>query len=657
MKKIKRYLFLSGILLAFVSCVDRVISPEGYDSFKAGKKPVITLDSVTDITNTSAVIVATLVDNGGRKIDKIRVGLAETQPPLYADTLWTTYPSEIREPGDTLHIPLSGLDFLTSYSCRLYVSHRDSGSYSQPVIFRTTRNPLLQNPVTLQAEVRPYSMVYVYWKLDQEAQQPNTDITDLGVVYALHNQPTTEDIKNSIVPMWDTLVHCDYFYEFEPGATYYYRAFARNSHGTAYGKVKSFTTAVPTVPRLYDLQLEQLEDKTAVFSFRIEHTGGSDITAYGIRGNTQNTPDGNIDYVKESYTWTPRQVAIGLRMTATDLKPNTTYYVCGYVKTDAATCFTDKIAFTTPPQGTQVPDTWIPVSTHPALGPDDQTVLCTAGEDLYTLFSFNQNTSCYQNEFWKFDFRKNEWQRLPDFPGKSRQECLCVSTENCIYVGAGYQTQNGIYDYLYDFWKYDLLSATWTRLNNCPGKLYQSGAGFQLQGKIYAGASDFQWVANNLFWRYDPDTDRWSRIADLPGPPISEMVAFTVGERAFMACGIYYFFHVMTDLWEYLPDRNEWVQLTTYPGLPVYQPLAFTQEDRIYIGGGIYCYDVNFRMDSRQLWAYDLTTGHWERKRNIPVNGKAENAATLKKGYFLEKGKLYRYMPENETLLSKPCLP
>ena len=117
-------------------------------------------------------------------------------------------------------------------------------------------------------------------------------ITARGFVYATSNADLT--IENTAA---DTVIVSGTTGVFEKditgltaGTTYYYRAYATNSFGTAYGREQSFTTlAAPTAPTASTTAASDITATTATLNGNITSDGGAEITERGFVYATSNT--------------------------------------------------------------------------------------------------------------------------------------------------------------------------------------------------------------------------------------------------------------------------------------------------------------------------------------------------------------------------------
>lgn len=128
-----------------------------------------------------------------------------------------------------------------------------------------------------------------------------------------------------------------------PNTTYYVRAYATNSVGTAYGSVLSFTTLAATVPSgISTTTLSSITQTTASSGGSVSNDGGASITSRGVCwSNTTTSPT-------ITNTKTTDGTGIGtFPSSLTGLLPGTTYYVRAYATNSIGTVYGTARSFTT----------------------------------------------------------------------------------------------------------------------------------------------------------------------------------------------------------------------------------------------------------------------------------------------------------------------
>ena len=121
------------------------------------------------------------------------------------------------------------------------------------------------------------------------------------------------------------------------GTSYYVRAYATNSAGTAYGALRTFTTkiSVNTSP------VNDITATTVVCGGTVNSAGNAEVTMRGVCWNTLPAPALNGSHTVDG-------TGAGVfTSNITGLTPGTTYYVRAYATNSVGTVYGDDIIFTT----------------------------------------------------------------------------------------------------------------------------------------------------------------------------------------------------------------------------------------------------------------------------------------------------------------------
>jgi len=170
-------------------------------------------------------------------------------------------------------------------------------------------------------------------------------ITARGLCYDLNPNPT---IANAVVTSaGETGSFTAAMTNLGPLSTYYVRAFATNSAGTAYGNEVSFTTNTITPPTIITAAAASISSTSAVCGGQITNDGGDPMATHAIVYSTNPNPTTADNFLEASSRGTGSYT-----IPVTDLLPNTTYYVKAYTGNSfIGSTYGNEISFTTLAEG------------------------------------------------------------------------------------------------------------------------------------------------------------------------------------------------------------------------------------------------------------------------------------------------------------------
>jgi len=123
--------------------------------------------------------------------------------------------------------------------------------------------------------------------------------------------------------------------------TYYVRAYATNSAGTAYGNQLTFTTGQAiTPPTLTTNPITDIIQTSATSGGSITSNGGAAVTASGVCWSTSQDPTTATNFTTDGNT-------SSFTSNLSGLTANTTYYVRAYATNSAGTAYGEQVSFTT----------------------------------------------------------------------------------------------------------------------------------------------------------------------------------------------------------------------------------------------------------------------------------------------------------------------
>ena len=163
-------------------------------------------------------------------------------------------------------------------------------------------------------------------------------VTERGICWGTSSQPTTSSAHtaDSGTGLGDFTVTGT----LTPGETYYVRAYATNSEGTAYGAEMTFV--MPSLPTVTTTAATDITAHTATTGGEVTADGGSAVTARGVCWSTSNNPTIENDSTLNG-NGTGSFVA-----SIKNLDPDNTYYVRAYATNAVGTGYGDEVTVVTP---------------------------------------------------------------------------------------------------------------------------------------------------------------------------------------------------------------------------------------------------------------------------------------------------------------------
>ena len=215
------------------------------------------------------------------------------------------------------------------------------------------------------------------------------------------------------------------------------------------------------------------------------------------------------------------------------------------------------------------------------------------------------------NDFWKFDPAANSWTRLADFPGVRCYPRAFANDENG-YLGAGYSSDNSSKVQLYDYYKYNTQSNTWTQIPSYPDNVGSFYVGYS----VTVNGRPFVSLSNTTLTMRELVNDTWNSlttIQDMTDCPASGV--FAIGKKFYVVVGNRINNSVSNSTYEYNTENNAWTQKASFPGPARFAPAFFSLGNYGYYGCGM-ATDLTQYQD---MWRYDPSADKWIRIDDFPA--------------------------------------
>jgi N-acetylneuraminic acid mutarotase len=362
-------------------------------------------------------------------------------------------------------------------------------------------------------------------------------VTLRGTCWSISENPTTSDSKTSDGNGSGSFSSS--ITQLTPGTTYFARAFATNSAGTAYGIQVSFTTS-------------------GISIFAPQTTGQTPPTTVGQGGTWIQKADfpGEARYGAASFS-------IGSKA----------FLGLGYNQNDYA-----QRDFWEWDQTTNV---WTRKADFPGYSAGS-VVSFSIGTKGYIGTGSNNVTGLSSKEFWEYDPATNTWTQkasIPTTQARSGAVGFSIGTKGYIGLGVSDSYAAGKMVVFSDFWEWDQSTNVWTKKTDFAGSVRVGAVGFSIGDKGYIGTGYDDKTFFRDFWEWDQTTNVWTRKADFLGA--SSAFGFSIGNKGYIGLGL-----AGKSIWEWDQASNIWTQKGDFPGNWRGGPAGFSIGNKGYIGTG-----------------------------------------------------------------------
>ena len=290
--------------------------------------PVLTTADLTNLLSTSATSGGNITSDGGDPVLARGVCWSTSENPTIADSKTSDGAG-----NGTFVSSIANLTPGVTYYVRAYATNIIGTSYGNQVTGKT----VAQLPVVTTTSLSNVAATTAT-SGGAVSSDGGSTVTAKGVCWGTAPSPTIAGSKTSDGTGTGSFTSA--ITGLTPGMTYYVRAYATNSAGTAYGnEVSTSTKTVLAVVTTADVS--SITAVGAASGGSITNDGGSAVTAKGVCWSTSATPTvGNSKTVDGTGT-------ASFTSAITGLAPATDYYVRAYATNSSGTSYGDAVQFTT----------------------------------------------------------------------------------------------------------------------------------------------------------------------------------------------------------------------------------------------------------------------------------------------------------------------
>ncbi|MBQ7489410.1 MAG: hypothetical protein IJT51_02690 [Bacteroidales bacterium] len=301
--------------------------------------PIVSTDSMPSamIGASTATIYGNILFNGwcetveeqGFQISTIADFSSFTTFQVVPDTTYAD--CDIPCPENVFSYSATGLTSGTTYYVRAYATNSVGTAYGSEVSFTTLALPTVTTTAASNIGTATATSG------GNVTADGGATVTARGVCWSTSHNPTISNSKTTNGSGTGSFTSS--LTGLTSGTTYYVRAYATNSVGTAYGSEISFTTL--SLPTVTTTAASNIGTATATSGGNVTADGGATVTARGVCWSTSHNPTtSNSKTTNGSGTGS-------FTSSLTGLTSGTTYYVRAYATNSVGTAYGNEVTFTT----------------------------------------------------------------------------------------------------------------------------------------------------------------------------------------------------------------------------------------------------------------------------------------------------------------------
>lgn len=320
--KVQQYLFRNTFLLLIF-----IIGCKKKSEDSVLTSPILSTNIVSAITSISATSGGNISSDGGASIIARGVCWSTTNNPTIVNSKTTDGAGTGSFTSNLISLIPNTIYYIRAYATNnVGTSYGNEVSFTSSISFATLTTAVVVNITGITATSGG--------NIINDGGAP---ITERGVCWSSSFNPTVANSKTSDGTGIGSFI--SNLTGLMPNTTYYVRAYATNSVGTAYGNEISFRT-LAILATITTIAISNFPGTAANGGGNISSDGGASITARGVCWNTTSNPTiANSKTIDGTGTGSFTSILL-------DLTPNTTYYVRAYATNSIGTAYGNEISFT-----------------------------------------------------------------------------------------------------------------------------------------------------------------------------------------------------------------------------------------------------------------------------------------------------------------------
>ena len=295
-------------------------------------EPTIVTNSISDITQISAIGGGNITSNGGASITARGVCWSTLKNPTVGNSHTTDGTGEGEFSSN-----ITGLTANTTYYVRAYATNSVGTSYGEELSFTTSET--IQKPTVVTNAVTNITQTTALCS-GNVTSNGGAAVTAKGMCWSTTQNPTISNSHST-----DGTGEGEYtskLTNLSPKTTYYVRAYAANSMGTNYGEQVMFTTNEEMdKPAVITKSVGNITQTSAQCGGEVTDDGGTPVTSKGVCWSTAQNPTINNSHTSDG------SGDGEFTSNITGLSANTTYYVRAYATNSEGTSYGEQKSFTT----------------------------------------------------------------------------------------------------------------------------------------------------------------------------------------------------------------------------------------------------------------------------------------------------------------------